>query len=56
MQLLQLMKNDPYVIFKPLAGSLSSFQKSEFLKMIILIIHVIKLKNQCELDVKLVYF
>ena len=35
-------------------GSLSSLQKSEFLKLIILIFHVKKLKNYCELDVKVI--
>jgi hypothetical protein len=35
-----------------MAQSLSSLQKSEFLKLIILIFHVRKLNNMCELNVR----
>ena len=35
-------------------GSLSSLQKSEFLKLIILIFHEKKLKDLCELDVRVI--
>ena len=37
-----------------MAQSLSSLQKSEFLKLIILIFHVKKLNNKCELDVRVI--
>ena len=37
-----------------IAQSLSSLQKSEFLKLIILIFHVKRLNNWCELDVRVI--
>ena len=37
-----------------MAQSLSSLQKSEFIKLIILIFHVKKLNNKCELDVRVI--
>ena len=37
-----------------MAQSLSSLQKSEFLELIILIFHVKKLNNKCELDVSVI--
>ena len=37
-----------------MAQSLSSLQKSEFIKLIILIFYVKKLNNKCELDVRVI--
>ena len=42
------------ISYQSLAGSLSSLQKSEFLKLVILIFQVKKLNNQCELDVRVI--
>ena len=51
----QMLQNRFFDICKAeMAQSLSSLQKSEFLKWIILIFHVKKLNNWCELDVRVI--
>ena len=47
-------KGNYWILRIGLMGSLSSLQKSELLKLIILIFHVKKFKNKCELDIMLI--
>ena len=49
-------KFEDIIVIKPVYNCLSSLQKSESLKSIILVFHVKKLNNQCELDVRLFAF